>query len=145
MNNWRSRRTGTSGTVVLPGTNRAADRFARASFYINAIPQVEDREDALASVLSVVRNTSVPFGLSTPDQPNISSTRWRTLTDHKSLTYYYDSATAIGGCWVALADLDLSEGAPVKRLDLAALQASGQTGDVASRFVDSAPIAFAGL
>ncbi|MFY9920921.1 MAG: linear amide C-N hydrolase, partial [Mycobacterium sp.] len=26
------------GTVMLPGTNRAADRFVRASFYINAVP-----------------------------------------------------------------------------------------------------------
>ena len=29
------------GTVMLPGTNRAADRFARASFYIKAIPQTD--------------------------------------------------------------------------------------------------------
>lgn len=28
------------GTVMLPGTNRASDRFARASFYINAIPKM---------------------------------------------------------------------------------------------------------
>ena len=31
------------GTVMLPGTNRSADRFARASFYINAIPKSEAR------------------------------------------------------------------------------------------------------
>ena len=66
------------GTTFLPGTNRAADRFVRASFYINAIPKTEDTRTALASVFSVIRNTSVPFGISTPDQPNISSTRWRT-------------------------------------------------------------------
>lgn len=33
------------GTVMLPGTNRAADRFARALFYINAIPKDESRRD----------------------------------------------------------------------------------------------------
>lgn len=60
------------GTTFLPGTNRAADRFVRASFYINAIPKTEDTRTALASVFSVIRNTSVPFGISTPDQPNIS-------------------------------------------------------------------------
>ena len=27
------------GTTMLPGTSRAADRFVRASFYIDAIPQ----------------------------------------------------------------------------------------------------------
>lgn len=30
------------GTTFLPGTNRAADRFVRASFYINAIPKTDD-------------------------------------------------------------------------------------------------------
>lgn len=29
------------GTVMLPGTNRASDRFARASFYTQAIPKME--------------------------------------------------------------------------------------------------------
>ena len=79
------------GTTFLPGTNRAADRFVRASFYINAIPKTEDTRTALASVFSVIRNTSVPFGISTPDQPNISSTRWRTVSDQKDKVYYYES------------------------------------------------------
>src|SRR5690606_11597659 len=48
------------GTVFLPGTNRASDRFTRASFYINAIPQSEDSREAIASVFSVIRNASVP-------------------------------------------------------------------------------------
>ena len=77
------------GTTFLPGTNRAADRFVRASFYINAIPKTEDTRTALASVFSVIRNTSVPFGISTPDQPNISSTRWRTVSDQKDKVYYW--------------------------------------------------------
>ena len=79
------------GTTFLPGTNRAADRFVRASFYINAIPKTEDTRTALASVFSVIRNTSVPFGISTPDQPNISSTRWRTVSDQKDKVYYFES------------------------------------------------------
>ncbi|SEP71604.1 Linear amide C-N hydrolases, choloylglycine hydrolase family [Pseudomonas sp. NFPP19] len=58
------------GTVMLPGTNRAADRFARASFPKDESPQV-----SLASVFSVIRNVSVPYGISTPGEPNISSTR----------------------------------------------------------------------
>jgi hypothetical protein len=35
---------------VLPGTNRAADRFARASFYISAIPEGESPDITLAGV-----------------------------------------------------------------------------------------------
>jgi penicillin V acylase-like amidase (Ntn superfamily) len=47
------------GTVMLPGTNRSADRFARASFYVNAIPKSEDPIIAIASVFSIVHNVSV--------------------------------------------------------------------------------------
>jgi penicillin V acylase-like amidase (Ntn superfamily) len=77
---------------MLPDTNRTADRFARASFYINAIPKEEDPQMALASVFSVIRNVSVPYGITTPDQPNISSTRWRTVSDQKHLVYFFESA-----------------------------------------------------
>ena len=69
------------GLHMLPGTSRAADRFARASFYVHAIPQTDDMHIALASMLGVIRNCSVPYGISTPDQPNISSTRWRTVSE----------------------------------------------------------------
>ncbi len=47
------------GLSFLPGTNRPSDRFARASFYINALPQTDDVRIAIASVFSVIRNTSV--------------------------------------------------------------------------------------
>ena len=77
------------GTTMLPGTNRAADRFVRASFYINAIPKTADNAEAVASAFSVIRNASVPFGISTPGQPNISSTLWRTVSDHKNRRYYF--------------------------------------------------------
>jgi choloylglycine hydrolase len=73
---------GIPGTVMLPGTNRAADRFV-ASYYINAIPQTADVRTSVASVFSVIRNCSVPFGISSETEPNISSTRWRSVADHK--------------------------------------------------------------
>lgn len=51
------------GLQMLPGTNRASDRFVRASFYIHAIPQTADAKIAVPSVLSVMRNVSVPLVL----------------------------------------------------------------------------------
>ena len=59
------------GLSFLPGTNRPSDRFARASFYINALPTTDDVRIAVASVFSVIRNTSVPYGISTPEFPEI--------------------------------------------------------------------------
>ena len=50
------------GLVMLPGTNRASDRFVRASFYIQALPQTDNFRQAVAGVFSVMRNVSVHAG-----------------------------------------------------------------------------------
>ncbi|BBX13271.1 choloylglycine hydrolase [Mycobacterium novum] len=130
------------GTVMLPGTNRAADRFARASFYVNAIPKVEDPKIALASVFSVVRNVSVPFGISTPDEPNISSTRWRTVAHHTRKLYCFESALTPNVFWVDLNKLDLSEGAPARKLDLGRDESNTFAGESSAEFVVTEPFTF---
>lgn len=107
------------GLTFLPGTNRASDRFARASFYVNALPETDDLRIAVASVFSVIRNTSVPYGISTPDAPEISTTQWRTVSDSKDLIYFYESSLTPNTFWVNLREVDLSEGAPVLKLSIA--------------------------
>lgn len=131
------------GTTFLPGTNRAADRFVRASFYINAIPKVADTRTAVASVFSVIRNTSVPLGITTPNEPNISSTRWRTVSDQKNKVYFFESTIQPNVFWVNLQDVDFSEKAPVKMLDLV----TGKTyaGNTAEQFVEAKPFKFLGV
>ena len=71
---------GIGGLTFLPGTNRAADRFVRTSFLLNAIPRKLDKNyiagvpqqsyayQAVAGVLSVQRAVSVPLGITTPDR-----------------------------------------------------------------------------
>jgi penicillin V acylase-like amidase (Ntn superfamily) len=128
------------GLTMLPGTNRAADRFVRALFYINAIPKTDDPKKAVASVFSVIRGVSVPLGITTPGQPNIASTIWRTLYDHKNRVFYFDSATSPTVFWIPLADMDFKEGAPVKKLDLA----GGKTynGNASAHFDEARPFEF---
>lgn len=134
------------GTVMLPGTNRASDRFARASFYVNAIPKDEDPNRALASVFSVIRNASVPYGLNTADEPNISSTRWRTVFDHKRKLYFFESALTPNTFWVDLKKIDFSvESGKVKRLDLGESQDHTYSGDATDQFKDAKPFVFLGL
>lgn len=130
------------GTTFLPGTNRAADRFVRASFYINAIPKSEDPRVAIASVFSVIRNVSVPYGISTEGEPNISSTRWRTVSDQKNLIYFYESALYPNVFWVNFNDIDLSEKGAIKKLDLNIPHSYG--GEVSKEFVTSKPFTFLG-
>jgi choloylglycine hydrolase len=119
---------GVGGTVFMPGTSRASDRFARAWFGINAVPRKVDPNyisavpgqklaiQGVSSVMSVIRSVSVPLGLCTPGQPNIASTIWRTVSDSQSLVYYYDSATVPNTFWVELGRLDFSPGSQTKRL-----------------------------
>lgn len=130
------------GTIMLPGTNRAADRFVRARFYIDAIPQTEDRQTSVAAVYSVVRNVSVPYGISTANQPNISTTRWRSVADHHDLVYYFEPTLSPGIFWARLSQFDLSEGAPCMRLDIHALQQQGRSGNATKEFVPAEPFKF---
>ncbi|MBK6537145.1 MAG: linear amide C-N hydrolase [Ignavibacteria bacterium] len=132
-----------NGTVMLPGTNRASDRFARASFYIKAIPQTEDTRIAVGSVFSVIRNCSVPFGISSESEPNISSTRWRSVSDQKNLVYYFETVLTPNTFWVDIKNADFKEGASVKKLSV---EKNGTySGDAMKSFVDSEPFKFAGL
>ncbi len=128
------------GVAMLPGTNRAADRFVRASFFMGAIPKTDDPKKAVAAVFSVIRGVSVPLGLSTPGAPNIASTIWRTVHDQKNRVLYFDSATCPTVFWVPLADMDLREGAPVKKLELE----GGKTysGNAAAQFKTAEPFRF---
>jgi choloylglycine hydrolase len=128
------------GTTMLPGTNRAADRFARASFYINACEQSADPREAVAAVFSVMRNVSVPRGISTPDQPNIASTLWRTVADQKTRTYYFESTFSPSLVWVRLDDLDFGAADGPRQLDL-----SGNpdlAGNQSAGFTKAAPFTF---
>ena len=131
------------GTTMLPGTNRAADRFVRASYYINAVPQVDDTRISVASVFSVIRNVSVPYGISTPNEPNISSTRWRTVSDQKNRVYYFESTLYPNIFWVDFKDVDFSQNAPVLKLDLV----GGKTyeGNTAKDFKPAKPFVFQGI
>lgn len=132
------------GTVMLPGTNRPADRFARARFYVGAIPQVEDRREATANVFSVIRNVSVPHGITTPDAPHISSTRWRTVADHKDGIYYFESALMPNTFWLDLDEVDFAPDADARTLQLGPEQSNTFAGDVSDELVASEPFSFLG-
>ncbi|MFP8954781.1 linear amide C-N hydrolase [Natrialbaceae archaeon A-arb3/5] len=132
------------GTVMLPGTNRPADRFARANFYVDAIPQVSDRRIATAGAFSVIRNVSVPYGITTPDEPHISSTRWRTVADHDEGVYYFESALAPNAFWVELKNLDFSPGTDARVLELGENQSNVFAGDVSDQLTAAEPFTFLG-
>lgn len=128
------------GMVMLPGTNRASDRFVRASFYIQALPQTNDTRQAVAGVFSVMRNVSVPLGISVPDMPNIASTRWRTVADQKNKVYYFESTLSPDIFWIDFKSLDFSPGAKIKKLTLTGGEI--YAGNAASNFQNNPGLTF---
>ncbi|ACT14014.1 MULTISPECIES: linear amide C-N hydrolase [Pectobacterium] len=146
------------GNVMLPGTNRAADRFVRASFYVKHVApnklipgvaeksKIEKDKADLATAFSIIRNASVPYGYSLPDMPNISSTRWRTVIDHKSLQYFFESAVSPNIFWVDLKKIDFApRGDNASKLDLGPNQSTIYSGQASAHFKPATPFKFAGL
>jgi len=134
------------GLSFLPGTNRAADRFARASFYINSLPKQTDARTAIASVFGVIRNVSVPYGLTTEESPEISSTRWRTLYDHKHQLYFFESALTPNIFWTDLKKIDFSaETGQIRELQLGKEQRNIFSGDATDAYKINKPFVFLGL
>lgn len=113
---------------------------------MNAIPKTGDPNRLLASVFGVIRNVSVPLGIASPDQPEISSTRWRTIFDHKRRLYFFESATTPNTFWVDLNKIDFTkETGRIRRLDLGVDQANVFSGDVGREFIEAPAFHFQGI
>ena len=139
----------------LPGTSRAADRFVRTTYlldalpaeaspkYISGTPQQNFRFQAPMCVLSLMRSVGTPLGFSLEEQPWVSSTIWRTVSDSTNRVVIFDSAMTPATFWVKLDDLDLKPGAPVKKLQLAG--GNTYSGNAVSQLVDTKLFTFQDL
>jgi penicillin V acylase-like amidase (Ntn superfamily) len=95
--------------------------------------------------LGVIRNVSVPCGLNTPEEPNISSTRWRSVVDHKRKLYFFESALTPNTFWVDLSAIDFSaETGTVRMLDLGSNQDHTYSGNATKEFKNAKPFEFLG-
>jgi len=45
----------------VPGNVKATDRFKRAAYFMSVLPDTQGEREAVASMLAIVRNCSVPF------------------------------------------------------------------------------------
>ncbi|MFD6896418.1 linear amide C-N hydrolase [Rhodococcus sp. NPDC060086] len=135
---------GFGGDKPIPGTDSASDRFARAAHYVGRLPNPENSVDAVAGMLSVIRNTAQPFRTPEPGKPYASQTIWQTVADLTNKRYVFESTTRPNIVWVDLDDLNFDEGAPAGRLDLlgdTALE-GGLVGQVSNHFAESGPLQF---
>ncbi len=119
-----------SSNTPIPGNVSPTDRFARASYYLALLPKPTSEREAVASVLAIARNVSVPFGA--PYQGfGIYNTEYRTVMNLNAKRYYFELTTAPNLVWVDLMKFDLSPGAPVMALNP---DSTSLSGNVTSKF-----------
>jgi len=123
-----------SSDTPLPGNVAPTDRFARASYYSALLPEPKDEREAVAGVLAIARNVSVPFGA--PYRGfGIYNTEYRTVSDLTHGRYFLELTTSPNVVWADLGQFELAPGAPVMVLDPDDIALSG---DVSERFVKAA-------
>jgi len=100
----------------LPGNVNAIDRFQRAAYFSALLPKPKTEREAAASILSVARNASVPFGAPYRDF-GIYNTEYRTALNLTSKQYFFELTTSPSVIWVDLMAMNLEAGQPVRTLD----------------------------
>ncbi len=137
------------GQTFPPGTNRASDRFVRASYYMGTVVKPDDPIEALATALSVIRSVSA------------RGYHDAGTTEHRGDRVAHDVGSEEHGLLlrigiqpvpvlVELKNLNFVAGSPVRKLSLtenSALLVDGKfvSGEVARHFRTDSPFAFAGV
>ncbi|MFI8362129.1 linear amide C-N hydrolase [Streptomyces sp. NPDC085612] len=93
-------------------------RFQRAAYFGSLLPRPADEQQAVAAVLAVTRNASVPFGAPYRSGRFATyNTEYRTVCDLAGRRYFLELATSPNLLRAELDRFDLSPGAPVMTLD----------------------------
>ncbi len=116
--------------MPLPGNVNPRDRFQRAAYYSAMLPEPKTEREAVAGVLAITRNVSVPFGAPYKGF-GIYNTEYRTVTDLTNQRYFFELTTSPNVIWADLAKFKLTPGAPVMLLHPDSITLSG---DVSSKF-----------
>jgi penicillin V acylase-like amidase (Ntn superfamily) len=119
-----------SSDTPLPGNVKATDRFQRIAYYSAMLPEPKTEREAVASVLAIARNVSVPFGAPYKGF-GIYNTEYRTVMNLSKLRYYFELTTSPNVIWADLSKMDLAPGSPVKTLNPDNIDLSG---DVTEKF-----------
>ena len=98
-----------SREMPLPGNVNAVDRFQRAAYYSALLPAPQDVRQAVAGVMAIMRNVSVPFG-APYGEFGVYNTEYRTVCDLTNRTYFFELSTSPNTIWIQFDDLALPDG-----------------------------------
>jgi len=109
----------------IPGNTDAKDRFIRADYYRQWLPEPKNTREAIASILAIARNVSVPFGAPNRAPGSLYNTEYRTAIDLTNRRYYFELTTSPNVIWMDLSKFDLTKDSPVLLLDPDDINLSG--------------------
>jgi choloylglycine hydrolase len=115
----------------IPGNTDAKDRFIRADYYRQWLPEPKNTREGIAAILAIARNVSVPFGAPNRAPGSLYNTEYRTAIDLTNRQYFFEFTTTPNVIWMELDKFNLSEGSPVLLLDPNDM---GLSGDVTANF-----------
>jgi penicillin V acylase-like amidase (Ntn superfamily) len=95
--------------MPLPGNVNAIDRFQRAAYYSALLPAPGSEREAIAGVMAIMRNVSVPFGAPYADF-GVYNTEYRTVTDLSNRMYFFELTTSPNVIWIEMDRLKLDDG-----------------------------------
>ena len=97
----------------IPGNTDGKDRFIRADYYRQWLPEPKNTREAIAGILAIARNVSVPFGAPNRAPGSLYNTEYRTAIDLTNQRYYFELTTSPNVIWTDLAKFKLTKGSPV--------------------------------
>ncbi len=124
----------------LPGTSNSSDRFVRIYYYLNKLPKTNNLDLAKSYVLSLTNNISSPLGIQNSNNQEESATLWKTLSDNKNKTYYFQSLYKDYGFTIDLKKLNFAKTEPVKYINL--IGGNYYFGDASNKFIENKPFEF---
>ncbi len=109
----------------LPGNVNPVDRFIRANYFLSTLREPQSQRQAVASILSVARNASVPFNAPYKTPGSTYDTEYRTVADLSNRQYFFELASSPNVIRVDLDQIDFSAGAPARMLNPDNVELSG--------------------
>jgi len=97
----------------IPGNTDGKDRFIRADYYRQWLPEPKDTREAIAGILAIARNASVPFGAPNRAPGSLYNTEYRVALDLTNRRYYFEMSNSPSLLWMDLSSFNLNKGAPV--------------------------------
>jgi penicillin V acylase-like amidase (Ntn superfamily) len=122
---------GATRQTAIPGNVDPMHRYVRADYYRQMLPEPKNDREAIAGILAIARNVSVPFGAPNKVPGSLYNTEYRTAIDLTNRQYYFELTTAPSVIWANLTKFDLGEDSPVLVLDPDDINLSG---DVSKSF-----------